>query len=65
MSAVLKDSVRGRFGPGIRFRWRGSVWGFGPGRVDLGRLLAVRTILSYGTLRDCVLGNYVLGKKNG
>ena len=48
-----KYSVRGGlvrgFGPGkVSFR------GFVAKRVGLGRLTAVRTILSYGTLKDCV-----------
>ena len=59
MSAFWKDSIWGglvqRFGPG-----EGSVRGCGPRRVGLGRLLALRNILSYGSLRDFVRGNYVL-----
>ena len=62
MSAFWKDSIRRRFGPGIRSRGGDRSGGFGPRRVGLGRLPAVRTILSYGTLRDCVRGNYVLAK---
>ena len=48
---LVRDSVRERVGPG-----------FGPRRVGLGRLSVVRTILSYGILRDCVRGNNVLVK---
>ena len=52
MSAFLKDSIRGRFGPGIRSQGGERSVGFGLRMVGLGRLPAVRTILPYGTLRD-------------
>ena len=61
MSDFWKDSIRGRFGPGVR-SWQeiGPGIRFEKGRS--GRLPVVRTILSYSTLRDCVRGNYVLAK---